>query len=154
MNWAYKRLKELGFSPVPKYKTNPYDFLCNVSGVDLYVEVKRTQQNGRCISLTPNEVTHAREHRNSALFIVYGVDVKGKRSPKISGGKELFIRQWDIDSGQLEPRGFAFTLPESVFESKQGASNPGKTAFLGKAAEDEHVAKRKVAASRQATRYW
>jgi hypothetical protein len=121
MQWAYRRLKELGLSPVPKYKTNPYDFLCTASGADLYVEVKGTQQDGRCISLTPNEVAHVKEHKNSALFIVYGLTVKGKRSPRVSGGEELFLPKWDISSGQLEPRGFAFTLPESAFESKEVA---------------------------------
>jgi hypothetical protein len=121
MLWAYRRLKDLGLSPVDKHKTKPYDFLCTADGADLYVEVKGTQEDGRCISLTPNEVEHAKENKNSALFIVYGVDVKGKKAPKVSGGKELFVRQWDINSGQLEPRGYSFTLPESVFEAKKTA---------------------------------
>jgi hypothetical protein len=58
MQWAYKRLKELGLSPVDKHKVKPFDFLCTASGADLYVEVKGTQEDGRCISLTPNEVKH------------------------------------------------------------------------------------------------
>jgi hypothetical protein len=49
------------------------------------------------------------------------VDVKGKKAPKVSGGKELFLSKWDIKSGQLEARAFAFTLPESAFESKKTA---------------------------------
>lgn len=121
MKWAQKRLKELGLSPVDKHKTKPFDFLCTAAGADLYVEVKGTQEDGRCISLTPNEVKHAKEHKNSALFIVYGVVVNGKRKPTVSGGEELFVRQWDINSGQLEPRGYAFTLPESAFEAKKAA---------------------------------
>jgi hypothetical protein len=117
MQWAFKQLNKLGLLPVDKHKTKPYDFLCTASGAELYVEVKGTQENGRCISLTPNEVKHAREHKNSALFIVYGVEVKGKKAPKVLGGKELFLRHWDISSGKLEARSYAFTLPESIFKS-------------------------------------
>ncbi len=121
MHWAYERLKEKGLAPVDKHKTKPYDFLCTAANADLYVEVKGTQGDGRCISLTPNEVKHAKEHKNSALFIVYGVDVKGEKMPKVSGGKELFLQQWDINSGELEPIGFTFTLPENAFENKKAA---------------------------------
>lgn len=115
MQWANRGLKEMGLAPVDKHKTKPYDFLCSVDGVHLYVEVKGTQENGKCLSLTPNEVRHAREHTNSALFVVYDVRVEGEKKPRVSGGKELFVNPWDINSGQLEPRGYAFTLPDSSF---------------------------------------
>ncbi|MGA2570057.1 MAG: DUF3883 domain-containing protein [Terracidiphilus sp.] len=119
MRWANKRLREMGFAAVDKHKTNPYDFLCTVHGADLYVEVKGTQEDGRCVSLTPNEVKHAKAHGNSALFVVYGVQVRGKRTPEVSGGKELFLNPWDISFGRLEPHGYAFTLPESAFTAER-----------------------------------
>ncbi len=117
MSWAFKRLRELGLAPVDTHTTKPYDFLCNAGGSDLYVEVKGTQEDGRCISLTPNEVKHAKGYKNSALFVVYNVKVQGKRKPTVSGGQELFLNLWDINAGKLEPRGYSFTLPEGHFEN-------------------------------------
>ena len=119
MEWANRRLREMGLAPQDRHKTKPYDFLCLAGDADLYVEVKGTQEDGRCLSLTPNEVRHAKSHINSALFIVYGVQVMGDKKPEVSGGKELFLRPWDISSGRLEPRGYAFTLPESAFTPHQ-----------------------------------
>jgi hypothetical protein len=113
MGWALKRLKQLGLKPVDVHKNKPYDFLCKTADAELFVEVKGTQDNGESISLTPNEVKHARQYKNSALFIVHSVKVKGKKSPKISRGHEIFIPQWDISKGTLKPRGYVFTLPAS-----------------------------------------
>ncbi len=110
MRWAERRLKELlGQKPVDTHKTKSYDFLCKVSGGEVYVEVKGTQDNGTLVSLTPKEVEHARKHRNSALFIVHSVKVKGKRKPVVSGGTELFLYPWDISTGTLKPRGYVYT---------------------------------------------
>jgi hypothetical protein len=60
MAWAEKRLEKLGYEPKDVHRNKPYDFLCNVSGSALYVEVKGTQDNGDSVSLSPNEVKHAR----------------------------------------------------------------------------------------------
>ncbi len=109
MKWAEKRLNELGYAPEDKHKNKPYDFLCKVSGKDLYVEVKGTQDDGRTVSLSPNEVEHAQKNKNSALFIVHSVKVKGKRRPVVSGGEELMLNPWEISTGKLKPRGYAFT---------------------------------------------
>jgi Domain of unknown function (DUF3883) len=119
MNWALKRLRELGLSPVDTHTTKPYDFVCRSGEAELFVEVKGTQEDGRCISLTPNEVEHAKRYRNSALFIVYNVKIKGKRKPEASGGEELFLNLWDIKAGNLEPRGYSFRLPEAHFQRTQ-----------------------------------
>jgi hypothetical protein len=116
MGWALRRLKQLGLNPIDVHKNKPYDFLCKTGDADLYVEVKGTQDNGKSISLTPNEVKHARQHKNSALFIIYSVKVKGRRNPKISHGHEIFLPQWDISKGTLEPRGYVFNLPAASFE--------------------------------------
>src|SRR5438552_13515077 len=82
----------------------------------------RAQENGRSISLTPNEVKHASEHKNSALFIVHSVKVNGKRNPRVSGGHEIFLTRWDISQGTLEPRGYVFSLPAATFQLKASAS--------------------------------
>lgn len=94
------------------HKTKLYDFECLVAGRKLYVEVKVMQDGGLSVSLTPREVEHAQTNQNSAL-IIYGVKVKGKRSPKVSGGAMVFLNPWDIASGVLKPRGFVFS-PASV----------------------------------------
>lgn len=120
MNWALKRLRGLGLTPVDTHATKPYDFVCKAGGADLFVEVKGTQEDGRCISLTPNEVEHAKRFKNSALFIVCNVKVKGKRKPQVSGGEELFLNLWDIKAGKLQPRGYSFTLPETHFQRTLG----------------------------------
>jgi len=112
MLWAEKRLNELGYRPVDTHKNKPYDFLCNVAGEDLYVEVKGTQEDGWSVSLTPNEVEHARKYKNRALFIVHSVKVKGKIQPVVSGGEERLVHPWDIAKGALKPRGYVFTLTE------------------------------------------
>jgi hypothetical protein len=110
MDWAERRLRKLGYNPQDKHKTKPYDFLCKVKGADLFVEVKGTQDTGRSVSLTPNEAEHAKKYKNSALFIVHSVKVKGKRKPVVSGGQELLLHPWDISSGTLKPRSYIFTL--------------------------------------------
>jgi hypothetical protein len=115
MKWAERHLRREGLQPVDKHKTESFDFLCSFSGKDLFVEVKGTQSDGTCISLTPNEVTHARKNQNSALFIVYDLQVKDGQPPKVAGGKELFLMPWDINAGKLEARGYAFTVPAHAF---------------------------------------
>jgi hypothetical protein len=59
------------------------------------------------------------KYSNSALFIVYGVIVKDGLRPLVSGGKELFLMPWDISDGKLEPRGYAFTVPQSAFSKRE-----------------------------------
>jgi hypothetical protein len=115
MQWAEKRLRKLGLKPRDTHKTESFDFLCTSGGADLFVEVKGTQSDGTCISLTPNEVAHAKQYSNSALFIVYDVKVEGKRRPKVTGGKELLLMPWDIAAGKLAERSYTFTVPQSAF---------------------------------------
>jgi hypothetical protein len=110
MAWAKKHLEKLKYSPRDTHKNRPYDFVCDVNGIDLFVEVKGMQADGRAVSLTPREVAHAQDHKNSALFIIHSVIVKGKRKPIVSGGKMIFLHPWDIAAGTLKPRGFVFTL--------------------------------------------
>ncbi|XWK70936.1 DUF3883 domain-containing protein [Tunturiibacter gelidiferens] len=62
-----------------------------MDGTEVFVEVKGMQDSGKAISLTPREVKHAQDNKNSALFIVHSVIVRGKRKPVISGGKMRFL---------------------------------------------------------------
>jgi len=110
MGKAKEHLEGLGYKPIDRHKTESYDFLCEVSGSELFVEVKGMQDDGSAISLTPKEVEHARKHKNSALFIMHSVKVTGDKRPAVSGGKQIFLHPWDISAGTLKPRGFVFTL--------------------------------------------
>jgi hypothetical protein len=110
MGRAEKHLRKLGYEPQDMHKTKSYDFCCNVSGTELYVEVKGTQDDGNSVCLTPKEVEHAQKHQNSALFIVHSVKVEGKRKPVVSGGKDVFLHPWDISTGTLKPHGYVYTL--------------------------------------------
>ncbi|MGH2638147.1 MAG: DUF3883 domain-containing protein [Rhabdochlamydiaceae bacterium] len=116
MEWAKKRLIELGYELEDTHKNKPYDFLGNKSENSLYIEVKGMQSNGTEITLTPNEVRHAENHENSALFIVHSVVVQGEKNPVISGGEELFINPWDISKGTLRPRGYIFIRDDTQIE--------------------------------------
>lgn len=113
MRRAKTHLEKLGFMPIDKHARESYDFLCDVNGAALYVEVKGTQDNGESVSLTPLEVEHARKYRNSALFIVHSVKVEGKRKPAVSRGEAIFLHPWDITTGTLKPRGFVYTLSKT-----------------------------------------
>jgi hypothetical protein len=110
MERAEKHLRKLGYDPKDTHKNKPYDYLCQAQGTDLHVEVKGTQDSGTSVSLTPREVEHAQKHKNSALFIVHSITVKGKRSPVVSGGKELFLHPWNISEGTLKPRGYIYII--------------------------------------------
>lgn len=114
MRRAKAHLDKLGYKPEDRHKTNSYDFRCEVSGAELFIEVKGTQDNGESVSLTPKEVEHARAHKNSALFIVHSVKVVGKRKPQVSRGREIFVNPWDISAGTLKPRGFTFTRKPQI----------------------------------------
>jgi hypothetical protein len=110
MEWARQRLQKMGLDPVDKHKTKPYDFLCKHLGSDLFVEVKGTQTDGTSVFLTPGEVRHAKANPNTALFVVFGVTVRGSRNPKISGGEERLVMPLDLNVGKLEPHGFTYAL--------------------------------------------
>jgi hypothetical protein len=110
MEWACRHLVKLKYSPKDTHKNKPYDFVCEIDGKEVYVEVKGMQDSGESISLTPREVEHAQTHKTSALFIVHSVKVKGKRKPVVSGGKAVFRYPWDITKGTLKPRGFVLTI--------------------------------------------
>jgi hypothetical protein len=110
MSWARKFLKKRHYAPRDTHKNKPYDFICVIDGKEVFVEVKGMQGDGMAISLTPREVKHAEENKNSALFIVHSVSVKGRRKPVVSGGVQRFIHPWDISTGILKPRGYVLTL--------------------------------------------
>jgi Protein NO VEIN, C-terminal len=107
---AHKYLKDhLGLNPEDCHTTNPYDFECSrEDSTKLYVEVKGTQGDGRIVSLTRNEVEHAKKYP-TALFILHSVKVTGTAEPKVSGGEEVFLEPSYLSAGDPpEPRVYTF----------------------------------------------
>jgi hypothetical protein len=88
-----------------------YDLECRRPGVQLRVEVKGTQSDGKCILLTPNEVANARKSR-TALFVLHSIRVaKSGQGYKLSGGIEAVRDPWEIRAhGRLKPLSFIYHL--------------------------------------------
>lgn len=87
----------------------PYDLLVHRPGQpDLHVEVKGTTGDGSQILLTPNEVSHARDHYpNVALFIVSEIRLASGQS---SRAKMQALEPWRLDDALLTPIGYRYEV--------------------------------------------
>lgn len=111
VNLAKQHYEQKGYAV--KVEGKPYDLLCTAGGDRIYVEVKGTQGSGLEVLLTPNEVTHARQHRDHmALFVVSGIAVSADETdaPSASGGNVTIYEPWDIDRGELQALGYSLTI--------------------------------------------
>lgn len=93
---------------------NPYDLVLTRDGETRYVEVKGTAGSGDQISLTANEVKHARRHRpNVVLFVVHSIAVDRRipERPVASVGITAIVDPFDIDAGELHPTAFTWSRP-------------------------------------------
>ena len=89
-----------------------YDLLCRKRGKELHVEVKGTTGAGKKVSLTANEVAHARrEYPRVALFAVTGIVVSTGAEPEASGGAPVVFDPWDLEPERLRPQAYDYTLP-------------------------------------------
>ncbi len=99
-------------------KGKPYDLFCACGKRGtLYVEVKGTRGSGLEVLLTPNEVTHARKHKDQmALFVVSGIGVSADETdaPSASGGDVTIYEPWDIESGELQALGYSLTITKKT----------------------------------------
>lgn len=92
-----------------------FDLLCRRGNELMYVEVKGTTTAGTDVILTRNEVTHAREHEHSALFILRGITLERTADGKViaSGGVPCVRDPWHIDDeGTLMPIAFRYRIHE------------------------------------------
>ena len=80
----------------------------------LHVEVKGTTTDGSEVTLTRNEVTHAREWRCDALFVLCHIDVRARdgESPVASGGTPRILCPWGINDDDLTPLVYSYRLPK------------------------------------------
>ena len=91
-----------------------YDLDCRRGGEALRVEVKGTSGVGDAVSLTLNEVEHAREEfPNVALAVVSSirVEIDDNAEPVARDGVLELWYPWAIDAGVLEPTVFRYSPP-------------------------------------------
>lgn len=90
------------------------DFECTFGKERFLVEVKCTQTAGKSVFLTRNQVELVKHQGGKMiLLVVSGVTlrhVKGK--PKVSGGKLLPLKDWQIASKDLVPVTYSYRLPK------------------------------------------
>jgi hypothetical protein len=91
-----------------------YDLVCRRGHEVKHVEVKGTTQDGAEVILTPNEVKHARETKDMALFILSNVIIKRLDDGTVAatGGVRHLYDPWYVDDGTLTPLGFRYRAPQ------------------------------------------
>ena len=87
-----------------------------------HVEVKGTTTDGAEVILTPNEVSHARENKSTALFVLSNIKVEWAEDGTViaTGGVRHTYDPWHLDDGTLTPFGFRYQVP-----SEHPGSNDG-----------------------------
>lgn len=106
--------EEQGYRVVDVSTTHSYDLLCkSPDGQELHVEVKGTTSDETQILLTPNEVNHARNYPNVALFILSHIQVDPTDPNKLQGGELLCLDPWNIQEGMLSPLTYAYNPKKS-----------------------------------------
>lgn len=106
--------EEQGYRVVDVSTTHSYDLFCkSPGGQELHVEVKGTTSDGTQILLTPNEVNHARNYPNVALFILSHIQVDPTDPNKLQGGELLCLDPWNIQEGMLSPLTYAYSPKKS-----------------------------------------
>lgn len=90
-----------------------YDLDCRRGDRDLHVEVKGTIGHGEALTLTGNEVDHAREQfPDVALAIVDGITVGyTEHGPVADGGNLTLWDPWEIDTGALAATVYRYEPP-------------------------------------------
>jgi hypothetical protein len=92
--------------------TESYDYSVMIDGEEWHVEVKGTSTLGEAVTISPNEVRHAKTFPRVALFILSEIDVeKTENGPLTSGGKVHLFHPWDITEGELVATNYEWRRP-------------------------------------------
>jgi hypothetical protein len=112
MNRATDYFLEKGWEVADVHGTESYDLQCFRNGVEKHVEVKGTTTAGTHVILTPNEVEHARAHRETVLFVLANILIDRSNDEQVvaSDGDIIVVDPWVIDEKALRPVGFRFDL--------------------------------------------
>ncbi len=92
-----------------------YDLLFTRGTEELHVEAKGTSGNGAVVTLTSNEVDHAREYSNFALFVLSDIAVSQSDDGKFTAtdGQERVLAPLRLDDeGALWPSQYSYRLPK------------------------------------------
>jgi hypothetical protein len=111
MTEAKRELLDLGFNDfVRTAESECYDYTCRRSGTLYYVEVKGTQELGKSVILTRNEVEHAKKYPDSSIFVlVHSIRVRPNgTSFDVSEGTVRVCIPWLLDSEELKPICFSW----------------------------------------------
>jgi hypothetical protein len=93
-----------------------YDLVCRRGDEVRRVEVKGTMRGGAEIMLTPNELRHAREDENAALFVLSNIRFEQASDGTVNaaGGQRHCYDTWNPDDGTLTPLGFRYQVPKAT----------------------------------------
>jgi hypothetical protein len=96
-----------------------YDLVCRRGGEVKHVEVKGSTTDGTEVILTPNEVSHARQNRDNALFILSNIRVENAEdgTAVATGGVRHLYDPWNLDEGTLMPIGYRYQVPPTESEN-------------------------------------
>ena len=89
-----------------------FDLECTLVLDTHHVEVKGTTQAGLKVTVTAQEVKHAKTHLGTVfLAIVTGIHVPVSEQPTASGGTLSHHGPWDPRTGKLEPTQYSYEPP-------------------------------------------
>jgi hypothetical protein len=113
MNMATEFYNGEAWSVEDVHGRESYDLVCRRGGEVRRVEVKGTATDGAEVILTPNEVSHARENPNIALFVLSNVRVERAEDGTVTatGGVAHRYDPWHLAEGTLTPIGFRYQVP-------------------------------------------
>lgn len=104
-----------GWSSIKDTSANsPYDLVVTHNGQTRYVEVKGTTGGPESVTVTYNEVEHARAHpEESVLIVVHGVKVEGTPSGVLvgTGGTKVVVARWRPATEDLTPIAYRYKVP-------------------------------------------
>jgi hypothetical protein len=104
MESAETEFRNRGYKVKDVSQTWSYDLLCIKGDETKYVEVKGTQAGGLEVVLTAGEVRFVEEHKQDCILcVVHGIEVKGERAPKASGGHLSLNEPFDISKVTCPP---------------------------------------------------
>jgi hypothetical protein len=99
----------------------PYDLRMMLDGQEMHVEVKGSTRTLSAVTLTRNEVTHARAFPSTQLFVVDAIQIETDHAGEIatSGGRTRVWRDWQPTDESLEATVYQHTLqdPESAMSA-------------------------------------
>lgn len=114
MQRAIAHFHEQGWQVTDVSAFAPFDLRCTRDGRELHVEVKGSTTAARSILLTRNEVQHARDYEDTALFVVSHIEIVFADGARVArSGNARLYQPWKINAQDLEAQTYSLMLRES-----------------------------------------